>query len=326
MCTKRSRMNPLRGVHVSPFLIALLLLPLAFTSASGGEVGTLVSFTNGTTADADEVNANFDALRTAVNDNDDRIVVLEGRASPTRIVLVSPVHGDTAASGDALRSAISGITDNGASNPYALLLEPGTYDIGTEALTLKPHVDLAGSGRDRTIITGTSSTSFVLPGALVKGAAHAEIRDLSIHVLLRYDSEDGVSLRNLRLTGRFVALEILSGGTLRLEGVHATSTVGMRARGDTAITARASIFEGVIDQGWPLGALIMDDATLDAKQCCFRSEPLETGPGSTGLYGVGRTTVRLAGCELEHGYLDASGTTFRMVNCYDSNFDPHANR
>jgi hypothetical protein len=40
-------------------------------------VGSLISFSNGTVADADEVNANFDALRNAVNDNDGRIGTLE---------------------------------------------------------------------------------------------------------------------------------------------------------------------------------------------------------------------------------------------------------
>jgi hypothetical protein len=55
-----------------------LALPAALYA---GQVGTLASFTNGTIADADPVNANFAALRTEVNDNDTRIASLEAAAT-----------------------------------------------------------------------------------------------------------------------------------------------------------------------------------------------------------------------------------------------------
>jgi hypothetical protein len=42
-----------------------------------GSVGSLVSFTNGTVADADQVNANFQAIRSAVDDNDARLGLIE---------------------------------------------------------------------------------------------------------------------------------------------------------------------------------------------------------------------------------------------------------
>ena len=55
-----------------------LMLLLVTPTATGGQVGALVQFTNGTVADANEVNQNFGAIRTAVNDNDARITALEG--------------------------------------------------------------------------------------------------------------------------------------------------------------------------------------------------------------------------------------------------------
>jgi hypothetical protein len=49
-------------------LLALGLFAVPFTLAAA-TVGSLASFTNGTVADADQVNANFEALRAAVDDN-----------------------------------------------------------------------------------------------------------------------------------------------------------------------------------------------------------------------------------------------------------------
>ena len=65
------------GRGTSPLLTIALFVFLLVPSASGSQVGALNTFTNGSVADADEVNANFDAVRTAVNDNDTRITALE---------------------------------------------------------------------------------------------------------------------------------------------------------------------------------------------------------------------------------------------------------
>jgi hypothetical protein len=50
--------------------VQAITLPLAMYA---GSVGSLTTFANGTVADADQVNANFAAVQTAVDDNDARI-------------------------------------------------------------------------------------------------------------------------------------------------------------------------------------------------------------------------------------------------------------
>lgn len=59
-------------------MAALILVPLA---AWGSSVSVPYVFTNGTIADADEVNANLQALANAVNDNDSRLSTNETRLS-----------------------------------------------------------------------------------------------------------------------------------------------------------------------------------------------------------------------------------------------------
>jgi hypothetical protein len=66
--------------------LVLGLLAVAPTASHSGPVAGLTIFANGELADADEVNANFAIVESAVNDNDARITVLEnltGASCPT---------------------------------------------------------------------------------------------------------------------------------------------------------------------------------------------------------------------------------------------------
>jgi hypothetical protein len=79
--------RPALGLTLS---LVLLAIPLA---VAAGTVTTPNIFVNGTTADADQVNANFDAVETAVNDNDARITTVEGTVN-TALVYTNPVTGE----------------------------------------------------------------------------------------------------------------------------------------------------------------------------------------------------------------------------------------
>ena len=71
----------------SALLIALLAIPVAAYAAT---ISVPNTFTNGTVADADEVNANFDVLVVESNDQDSRLLALEvGSAPPS-----GPAGGD----------------------------------------------------------------------------------------------------------------------------------------------------------------------------------------------------------------------------------------
>lgn len=58
-------------------LASVVLASLMSTAAWAGEVGTVTEFTAGSPAVAADVNGNFQALITAINDNANRIVALE---------------------------------------------------------------------------------------------------------------------------------------------------------------------------------------------------------------------------------------------------------
>ncbi|MCJ7668671.1 MAG: hypothetical protein MUP04_10420, partial [Anaerolineae bacterium] len=95
-----------------------------------------------------------------------------------RTVVVSPVPGDAVASGTALLNALDGITDSSATNPYLLKIEPGVYDLGTSALTMKEWVDIEGSGELVTTIKRSGSSDGGT--GTVVGADNAELRFLTV--------------------------------------------------------------------------------------------------------------------------------------------------
>ena len=55
----------------------LLVLAIVPTAVYAGQVTGLVSFVNGTIADANQVNGNFSTIAAEVNDNDGRVQSLE---------------------------------------------------------------------------------------------------------------------------------------------------------------------------------------------------------------------------------------------------------
>jgi hypothetical protein len=94
-----------RGIVGLPVLLVLLAVPLV---VAAGTVADLNTFVNGTPADADQVNANFDAVEAAVNDNDSRITTAQSTA-------------DSNAAGISLSApVISGNTSNISTNTAAI--------------------------------------------------------------------------------------------------------------------------------------------------------------------------------------------------------------
>lgn len=97
MDTKAHTRSVLR-TPISPIITIALLVMLFMPPAIGGPVAGLTTFTNGTTADADEVNANFQTVAAAVNDNDTRITALENAGNPGQLIAsqgLQPSQGGT---------------------------------------------------------------------------------------------------------------------------------------------------------------------------------------------------------------------------------------
>jgi len=174
--------------------IAVAAALLISSTAWAGALTIPNTFTAGSPAVAADVNANFTAAKTAVDDNNTRITANTASAATNasnitanasaittlqnavlvRTINVSPVIGgggviDAVASGNALIAAVGAITGSSASNQFTVKLEPGTYDLVAQTLTLPDGVNLEGSGQSVTTISNTLSipTAFPMSGTVV---------------------------------------------------------------------------------------------------------------------------------------------------------------
>ena len=82
-------------------------------------------------------------------------------------IIVAPTNGDFTSIQAAINSAINPT----ATNPYLIIVAPGIY---TESITLKPYIDVQGSGVNLTTITHDGSAPTVY------GADHSELRSLTV--------------------------------------------------------------------------------------------------------------------------------------------------
>ncbi|HEU4887927.1 MAG TPA: hypothetical protein VFV49_08580 [Thermoanaerobaculia bacterium] len=106
---------------------------------------------------------------------------LDETVAYVRTIVVSPVVGNSVASGTALLDALNGISGNSATDPYLVRIEPGIYDIGASALTMKTFVDVEGSGETATfIVASRGGGSLASSAAAIIAAASTELRDLTI--------------------------------------------------------------------------------------------------------------------------------------------------
>lgn len=106
------------------------------------------------------------------------VVPLLGSSGATldNVITVSPSGGDFT---DPV-AAVNSISDNSSTNRYLVIVGPGEYTL-TQPLVLKPYVEVRGSGKDVTTLTGAlSSSSIGSSSAIVVGAANSGISDLSI--------------------------------------------------------------------------------------------------------------------------------------------------
>ena len=97
-------------------------------------------------------------------------------AGPANVVWVAKSGGDFTS----IQAALNSITDATAVNPYLIRVAPGLYE---EIVTLKPYIDIEGSGEATTIIRSNNSSNsyFDAPGTLrATEPITAEVRFLTV--------------------------------------------------------------------------------------------------------------------------------------------------
>ena len=154
-------------------LVIAVLLALANNMAAAAPVGTLTTFTAGTTALAAQVNDNFTTVSAAVNDNNSRIGTIEATVIGGNVVLVP----STATTGNIMKGANSFIHNYGINNTFLGVLA-GNYTMTGAGNTA------TGASALRSNSTGGNNTANGV-GALynnISGAGNTAIGSNSLPV------------------------------------------------------------------------------------------------------------------------------------------------
>jgi pectin methylesterase-like acyl-CoA thioesterase len=212
---------------------------------------------------------------------------------------------DVAKSGarfSSIQAALASITDNSAANRYVVRVSPGTY---AETITMKPYVDIEGSGEKTTRITFTGSAS-TNTGTVV-GANNAELRSLSVentggsaYAIAIYTNGASPGLLNVTATG--------AGASTANFGVYNTnSSPAMTNVRAGASGTGTSLNIGVENNGG--SAPVMVNVTASASGGSDSRGVNNTGssPRMTGM------TISASGATNNYG-VDNSNSTTRIYN------------
>jgi len=201
-----------------------------------------------------DTGATVDTIETAITDDDTHIPTsgavidyLAGSFSPERIVMVAKSGGDFTT----IQAAIDSITDAAIDKRYAVYVYPGDY---AEAVTMGDYIDIVGTGRTNSRITGTTGTILTFP------ATKATIQDMGIYVdygtlganstAITSAGDDSVMLRcDIGVTksaGDHVmhALSITA-GAFRMSDCYFTYSI-TGATTDTQLTQSAIVHSGIL--------------------------------------------------------------------------------
>lgn len=133
--------------------------------------------------------------------------------SYTHTIVVHPDPNENKAGGE-LINAMARITDNSEDNPYLVKVEPGVYHLAAGSLTLKPYVDVEGSGEGVTTITSTVSSG----AGTVVGTDHAELRFLTVKN--SGGGQQAVALFSESTSPRFTHVTAAASGAAENYGIH----------------------------------------------------------------------------------------------------------
>jgi hypothetical protein len=120
-------------------------------------------------------------------------------------IIVAPTNGDFSS----IQTAIDSTISPSLSNPYLIIVAPGIY---TESITLKPHVDVQGSGVNLTTITHDSSAP------TVNGADHSELRSLTVSNT--GGGAEAIGIANINASPTLRDLVVRVSGSLTNTGIY----------------------------------------------------------------------------------------------------------
>lgn len=206
-------------------------------------------------------------------------------------------------------AALNSITTASAATPFLVTIKPGVYDIGANALVMKEHVDVRGSGEGNTTIAGSgASMTFT---TLVYGCVNTTLSDLTLN-----QSSEGWPVTAVYIPSR-------AGAT----GEAVISRVTINGHSCGIMTEMpAKIDHATINVSSAAGSSTMGIYIYNYRGTCSQATVSEcrifaTAPSAMGIYNdmyanlvVQNTDIQASGAQSSGVYSLYSATVLRNVN------------
>ena len=196
---------------------ALMGTTLVITDAGGGQSVDLGVYLDNT--DAQTLTLNGTDLNVSGSNSVDLSSLQGSGSGPSNVLWVAKNGGDYTS----LQTALDSITNASEYTPYLVRVAPGVY---TETVTMKPYVDIEGSGEGITTIVwtgGSASTSDATTitaadasaSATLTGTTHAELRSLTVKSVGQTGPNDlAVGIFNITSTLRLLHVTVVAEGNV----------------------------------------------------------------------------------------------------------------
>ena len=169
----------------------------------------------------------------------------------TATTFVHPT-GNASADGTTLRNAI-------LAGPRLVVVEPGTYDMGSAAINVPPATDIVGGGDDNTILAWSNLST---ASALIT-TGNQTISDLQIQVSGGAGTIIGITTTNLQLTLRNAQVRLFNGPTVQeavvISGQGSLTVENSVLQSSPSTTTSTSV--GAV-QNNSTGSLTIEDSTI----------------------------------------------------------------
>jgi len=270
--------------------ISAILISIFFFATSGMVSGAELSFSGDVDIEGD----------VSITKADKGITYPNGTRQTgwySRTVMVSPL-GSPTENGTQLLDKMDGITASSA-NPWLLKLEPGTYDIGANTLTVKPYVHVEGSGTGITVIRGNpASTPQSLTGVISCGDG-TELRRLTVENYGASGDSNAVYMENasnvslIEITARAtavgnnaVAIYLNKSGTDLFRVNAQASSNGTFSAGIYSLSTGFSATLCTISASQPVGATGDSYGVHTDTAAQFHGCTIQAGGGGSYTYGI----------------------------------------
>lgn len=203
-------------------------------TVSTGGTGTITSIiagnglTSGGSSGSVQLDVNFagtGAATTAARSDHNHDTVYQKKYG--KVAIVAKSGGDYATPAAALTDSATWCGTPSAANPCQMKIMPGRYDMGTSSLSMLGYIDINGSGKSNTIISGTVDS---LTAGVVNGASNVTLSNLTVQNSGGAGKQNAIAIFNNAVSPQIENVSASASGAVKNYALYNTGSGTVKVR------------------------------------------------------------------------------------------------